>query len=304
MIIRLRLSHTYFSIYFQDDTRLTAPQYLKIFSHFLVGNEREDAHVTILFAPEKNSLVPITTNDGWDAWEKVIPTADAVSWLGVEKNNHFSEILWDDKTICIGFLTGMSVFQPDTLHGVIILPGNAKQPFQALYRLLWIFFAQVLGEKGECFLHATALERGKRGYLFLGESGGGKTTIARLSSQDCFLLSDEGPILGQSKEAFCLYPSPYFQLASIGRSIQSNFLKSSELRGIYFINKNQKSYVAPMDQKKALAVIIARHVHFFHCFSKKTRVLLFDLLHGACDTVDTYMFHFTDRHNPWGILFP
>ena len=76
-------------------------------------------------------------------------------------------------------------------------------------------------------LHACGIIRDEKGYLFIGASGSGKTTVAGLRPADAVLLSDEYICLKKKGRDFFMYSTPF-------RSAEKIFCR---LNKIFFLNK-------------------------------------------------------------------
>ena len=229
--------------------------------------------------------------------EQVLP-AELVRSRMSQFPGQFADVTVAPGTICSYYQGGLLLFDPDTLAGRICFFEPTEYIFHNLYRLLWVYIAQVLGEKGACFLHAAALVQDKKAYLFLGNSGSGKSTIARLCS-DGLLYSDDGPVFLKQKGVYRVYPSPYRQV-NFGHVIDRKIVQTgAEPAGLYFIHKHRRIFLEKMLPKEALSIIIKQHIHFFVHLSPRAKALLFDLFSEVCDTVSAYNLFFYKSGNVW-----
>jgi hypothetical protein len=104
-------------------------------------------------------------------------------------------------------------------------------------------------------VHAAALARNGRGYLFPGVSGAGKTTLARLSPQ-ARLLSDELSIVS-TPEAAVVHGTPFRgELARGGEPL------SVPLAGIFFLRHAASHAVTPLAEQAALRRLLATVMSF------------------------------------------
>ena len=76
--------------------------------------------------------------------------------------------------------------------------------------------------------HACGIDDGGYGYLFLGNSTHGKSTIAKLWSQDCTILNDDRIVVREKAGRFWMYGTPwhghYNKVSSKGLPIHKMFL--------------------------------------------------------------------------------
>lgn len=246
---------------------------------------------------------PETAIPGWPKskkalLEKRLPDKEVLAWLRQEDFFQGGFPL-SEQSICSYCLGALHVFDPLTAAGYAFLPGRGRGRFSPLFRLLWMYFAQVLGQAGGCFLHGAAVGRKGSGYLFLGDSGAGKSTVAGLLTEGV-ILSDEGPILRANGKGHRLFPSPFHQL---GDGFPLEFLPASvPLRGLFFLAKGEETYVEEISGKEAFSLIISRHIHFFPYLSGEARLLLFDLLFEITHTVPVRYLHFSIHGDIWSVL--
>ena len=83
---------------------------------------------------------------------------------------------------------------------------------QALSSLLRLTFAQAVVWHRAVSIHASVVVRQGRGYLFMGQSGTGKSTHSRLWLQNiagCHLLNDDNPVLRIVGDEVVVYGSPW-----------------------------------------------------------------------------------------------
>lgn len=94
---------------------------------------------------------------------------------------------------------------PDLQHGQV-----GWSPMQLINPLVEVCLLSRIGRSGGLLLHAAGLSYGGQGYVFLGESGAGKSTIAELfAARGATVLSDERVILGTRGTELFMYGTPW-----------------------------------------------------------------------------------------------
>ena len=98
------------------------------------------------------------------------------------------------------------------------------------------------------------------------------------------------------------YPLPYHQL-----NLEHCFKKSlvttgANIKGIYFIILDEKTFVEPVSITDAIAMIMARYIHFFSFVSPNAKAKIFDLLHRACHKLPINCLHFVKNTDIWEII--
>jgi len=299
MRITLNLTGTNITIAFLGQTKEVAHVYHYFFNGFITKEERTDALLNVSFLSDSISEGPFDIrNQDPTAQAPLlshIPNHEAVEWLKAigETSEHLS---FSKETICTLFLNGLLLYSPETAKGRIYILRDGLGNFRSLYFLFWLYFAQVLGEKGGCFLHAAALVKEGRGHLFLGDSGSGKSTLSRLCNE-YQIFSDDGPIVHSWNGLYRVCPSPFHQQDSLNGLKEEAITLSAPITRFYFLVKDKEIFLEEIPRKKAFSMILTRHVHFFQRLSTSAKLKLFDLFSGACDNIPLYYFHFSKEKN-------
>ncbi|MDI6687274.1 MAG: hypothetical protein QME06_03535 [Desulfobacterales bacterium] len=161
----------------------------------------------------------------------------------------------------------------------------------SVYKFLFLYISLILAEQKKLLIHGAGIKKKDGGYLFLGESGAGKTTIAGSAKRDD-IFSDDSPVIGREDNFFCIYPSPYSQVDMFGPKREDHYLKKTELTKLFFLKKNDKLFIKPRNRKSALAEIIKKHIHSFEFMGSKSRIAAFDLCYDLCSSIPIYDLHF------------
>ena len=196
---------------------------------------------------------------------------------------------------------GLLLFDSASGEGRIWLTNPGSGRFRPLHRLLWMYFAMALGDTGRFFVHCAAVESAGKAYLFWGESGAGKSTVAALL-KDARLLSDDGPILARRGDAVVAYPSPFRQQGIKKHQAFCDPAAGAEIAGFYFLEKDRRLYLQPTQPQHAFAEILRRHVHFFDYLSSAARAKAFEMLHAAVASLPQYRLHFPRHAHLWPLL--
>jgi hypothetical protein len=96
----------------------------------------------------------------------------------------------------------------DVARGRGELALSSVQPVEDADYFLRCAFALLAFEAGGLLLHAAGLVRYDHAYLFLGHSGSGKTTVARLSSS-ALVLNDDLVLLWPTEDRWWAYATPF-----------------------------------------------------------------------------------------------
>jgi len=290
MELTVNLAGTDIGLSFLDDAKKAMPLCNSYFQGFLSEEQRDDAEVVVSILEKPNAVFPIQERAGTQVFEQLLCSEDVAAYL--RKSPEYTEDFpIDQKTISSLCLDGLLLFNPDSAAGRIYLLERGQTRFRPLYRLLWMYFAQVLGERGGCFVHSAALVKDREGYLFMGESGAGKSTIVKLCPE-CEVLADDGPILLRENGEYLAYPSPYHQMDNL-RALDKRVIRmSARVEGLYFLVKDDRLFVEDVSRKEALSMILKRYIHFFPYLSVQAKMGLFDLFFDACYKLNVNYLHF------------
>lgn len=82
----------------------------------------------------------------------------------------------------------------------------------ALDNVLMLSYALLSADRGALLMHAACVVEGEKGYIFLGKSGTGKSTHARLwmrHLEGVWLLNDDNPVVRVLEDGVYVYGSPW-----------------------------------------------------------------------------------------------
>jgi hypothetical protein len=277
--ITLNLAGITFAITFLGETGQLARFYGFLFKEFVVEAQKTDVLLKVSFVSEPFYGFSLGAGEENQLRERALPSQIAADWLSKESRQK-EDFPFSDRIISTLWLNGILLYCPDSMAGRIYISKDDSLPFCSLYYLSWLYFAQVLGERGGCFLHAAALVKDGKGCLFLGESGAGKSTLSG-SCLGCQVFSDDSPIICGRRRECRVYPSPFHQL--------------DHLAGV------DKDIIAT-GARVAFSLILGRSIHFFHFLSRQARTRLFDLFFIACDDIPAYFLHTCKGQDIWDIL--
>lgn len=126
-------------------------------------------------------------------------------------------------------------------------------PAELLQFALWLAYNMQASAR-MCFgLHAAAVVKGDWSALFLGESGTGKSTHARLwcrTFPDCWLLNDDSPVVAFRDGALWAYGSPWSGKTPCYRT------GCFPLRGLVRLSQASENRIVRLGPVKALAALI------------------------------------------------
>jgi hypothetical protein len=148
-------------------------------------------------------------------------------------------------------------FRPDFSGGTITMQRGyfAGASVDALeYPLDELLMMNLLAQGRGVEVHACAVrDCNGRGYLFLGQSGAGKTTTARLwqNLSGIEILSDDRVILRRVQETLWMYGTPWHGEAALVSSMQA------PVSAVYFLAQGQRNQMTVLRQAEAVGRFMA-----------------------------------------------
>lgn len=147
----------------------------------------------------------------------------------------------------------MASFDADFTRGHVVVAEDA--PFDPLgYPLDELLVAALLGRGGGVELHGVGMIVDGRGYLFVGQSGAGKTTTARIWLKETapLILSDDRIIVRHdSNGGFRMFGTPWHGEAEICAAADA------PLAAIYLLEQAPATRVREIDDAEAVARLFA-----------------------------------------------
>ena len=190
--------------------------------------------------------------------------------------------------ICAGCLDGCLAYCPAARSARLYLGGPSAAMYAPLYRLMWMFLAQALGDLGCFFVHAAAVAADGRGYLFIGDSGVGKSTLAA-NVQRGDVLADDGPLFTRmAGGGFAAHASPYHQWMNGAAHGHRPNATRARIAALYFLDRNRQPANARLAPSRAVPMLLQRFVHFWGYLSTGARLAAFDLFIDACHNLPVY----------------
>lgn len=121
---------------------------------------------------------------------------------------------------------------------------------------LRILYTLLLAERRGALFHAAGLKLGRGGYLFPGDSGAGKTTLARIAGVE-ILLSDEVTGVELRGRSARVMGTPFW-----GEFEEGRLNLTLPLKGLFFLNRHAKSGCRHVPGDEAVARLMGQALFF------------------------------------------
>jgi len=119
-------------------------------------------------------------------------------------------------------------------------------------RLSQVFMICFLARKRGLLLHACGVNDNGRGYLFVGNSGDGKSTIAKLWAGHAEVLNDDRIILRPRNRGFWIFGTPWHgEYKSVSH-------RGVPLEKVFFLGSSNINIVSPVKDATAVQMLLVR----------------------------------------------
>jgi hypothetical protein len=171
---------------------------------------------------------------------------------------------------------------------------HAHDELALKHALMNLYSAFIVHESWGLLVHSSCAIENSFAHLFAGESGAGKSTVARLSYPR-HLLSDEASILKITPNRVEVFNSPFNSEIMTQEHRQASPLKSIQLLKQYTQNKRHKiepstAYMELMDKI------------FYWSYNQSETNKVFDLLKVLIHNVPVYNLHFKKSDTFWELI--
>jgi hypothetical protein len=184
----------------------------------------------------------------------------------------------------------------DAAHFFLKAPsGRVKKEFND--KLLSYVYSQMIAMNRGLLLHATAVLKGKKAFLFFGPSGGGKSTVAALS-RDHEVIGDDVVAARKCGAAFYAFSTPWRQSGFV----RTHTRAKGKVRAVFFLKKSKRIRFEPLSKEEALARIVSRHIHFFTYTEMPLAGKVFDTAVEFVKSFPAYEMEFVKDKSFWPAL--
>ncbi len=143
-------------------------------------------------------------------------------------------------------------------------------------------------------LHASAVVKGGKTFLFLGVSGAGKSTIAALSRKYT-VLGDDIIAIRKCGRHYYAFQTPWRQqpFIKLKRGLKG------KAAAIFFIKKSNRVSFRYLPPEKALANILSNHIHFLAATGDEPLKKIFSTACDLVKNIPAYEMEFVKERSFW-----
>jgi hypothetical protein len=231
-----------------------------------------------------NGLKPMYKSPPW----AVYLCENRVIYLGYVENNEGEEIF--NILIANREHTDINVYHQNEIlyqkgnhHSLMLLPTDQ------------IILARALPQKKAFYLHAAGVKRNSEGFLFVGHSGAGKSTIVSMLQEYSEILCDDRIVIREKNGSFRIYGT--WSHGDISTVSYGNV----PLKHIFFLNKSKANSIIPLVRRWSIITKL------LECLVKPITDALWwehvlSLVQMVAEKVPAYELHFNRSCNFFNLL--
>lgn len=122
--------------------------------------------------------------------------------------------------------------------------------------IIYDCIVKLLPKKEILMIHSSGIEIDGKAYIFLGDSGAGKSTTVKLLGNKFKPLADDSGFILNKKNKYFYLQTPFYDKE--WRIPKKNIL--IPLGGVFFLKKSAKFYFKPLTRKENIAKLVLRQV--------------------------------------------
>lgn len=158
-----------------------------------------------------------------------------------------------ERPFCTAIL-GSDYCKGDVYYYYLSKKDDISKHYSLPFPLFNLITVSLLSKGYGVLVHACGIDDNGKGLLFLGSSGKGKSTMARLWKDEAVILNDERIILRQNQSKIWIYGTPWHG------EYEKISPKGVVLDKIFFLNHGEINKITPKTGSVATSIILS------HCF--------------------------------------
>jgi hypothetical protein len=173
-----------------------------------------------------------------------------------------------------------------------------RKPLKSVSPALYFLIAQSLPGLNSIMLHGVGIRRKSEELLFLGGSGHGKSTLAKLLDQGD-IICDDAIIVTQRDRSLSLRSTPFNQAYSTSQNKGDRLPGQKGLVAGFFLQKSERNFLENVSPGEAGSIILKNHIHFFRFFPEEIVQKAFFIISHICKEIPFYKLNFKKDPSLW-----
>jgi len=135
-----------------------------------------------------------------------------------------------------------AIFEKGNLEEISLLPTDQ------------LLLSRILGFHHGCLIHSSGLIYNDKGFLFVGHSRAGKTTITNIMKPEAIVLHDDRNIIRKTDNGYRLYGTWRHT------KLEENSSRSIPLKAIFILKQSKKNQIVPITDRKQCFYLLMDHL--------------------------------------------
>ena len=187
-------------------------------------------------------------------------------WQFFDCSDHYLIKLFEPKNLSHN---RSAIVSKDLSEVKLLMKHHSTKLDLAFRPFMEILFINYLASRGGLLLHGAAVRDGKSAYLFVGESGAGKTTMSQFwayKEGDISVLGDERIIVRREPDGWFVYGTPWPGLGFVVAN------QRVPISNIFFIRHGQQHEVIPQPKPILFQKLFTQVFSSFWDYEKVTQI--------------------------------
>ncbi len=197
---------------------------------------------------------------------------------------------WPDELVILPLSNYCILYYPAEKKGIYSWRNQYQTNFIISENLFYLTLSQYLAKQNGVFFHGSAVLYRNQAYLFLAESGGGKSTILNLC-KECQYFSDDGVALINQDNQFKVLPTPF---SHFSHSSSSQVTTPHLIQSIFILKKNTFNSIEPVSRMEALPMML-HHLHYYFFMPPSLSRNVFETCYQIISKVPVHYLNFHIR---------
>jgi hypothetical protein len=188
-------------------------------------------------------VFPLESQRVFDAWDK---------WSLYRIDDQF--LLVQRHTVSSAIPDRVLIIDSKFTQGELFLrsSGSVFPPNPLEYPLGQVLMVWLLGQDRGLMIHACGVNDGGRGYLFVGNSGDGKSTLAKIWEKEADVLNDDRIVVRKRNGQFWMHATPW------SGSYKSVSPQSVPLERVFFLKQGTGNRIEHVAGARAATMLLTR----------------------------------------------
>jgi len=187
--------------------------------------------------------------------ERYFPFYDKIKPKQLIKVRFDEKVFLKNEGVLVNGIENIKIRRKDFYFDGKIL--NLNKNIYSFDSFLRVYLSNILNKKNGLMLHSSGVSIKNKGFIFVSKSGGGKTTIARILSNQCDVLCDEIiPVVFENNKIYAFSSPFYGEINLVKKNIKV------ELAKIFLIKKSDTNLEKELDFKEKINRIIKCVMNF------------------------------------------